>query len=141
MAANPAPDSPWNMTDPRRPCPAGPYTDADSATLVEELIDTLTIFRCPMRLGDAGATVSVLASIEAETAFRLLEAVADARDQDYTWNDIATRLDTTASAARHHYAPYARSRQELLHVRADFISSDTPASHAAPTDARPERPT
>lgn len=141
MAANPAPDSPWNMTDPRRPCPAGPYTDADSATLVEELVDTLTIFRCPMRLGDAAATISVLASIEAEITFRLLDAVADAHDQDYTWNDIATHLDTTASAARHRYAAYVRSRQELLHGPADFISSNTPASHAAPTDARPERPT
>lgn len=140
MATNPAPDSPWNMTDPRRPCPAAPYTDADSATLVEELVDTLTIFRCPMQLGDAGATISILASIEAEITSHLLDAVADARDQDYTWNDIATRLDTTASAARHRYAAYVRSRQGLLHAPDNFVSSDTPASHADPTDARRERP-
>jgi hypothetical protein len=141
VAAAPVPDSPWTMTDPRRPCPAIPYTDADSETLVAELVDTLTIFRCPMGLGDAGATVSVLASIEAEITFQLLDAVADARDQDYTWNDIAKRLGTTASTARHRYAAYVRSRQELQYGPDNFIPSNTPASHARPADASPETPT
>jgi hypothetical protein len=129
------------MTDPRQPCPAIPYTDADSETLVADLVDTLTIFRCPMGLGDAGATVSVLASIEAEITFRLLDAVADARDQGYTWNDIAARLATTASAARHRYGAHVRTRQELLHGPADFVTSDTPASQAGPANAKRENPT
>jgi hypothetical protein len=141
VAAAPVPDSRWNMTDPRRPCPAVPYCDTDSETLVAELVDTLTIFRCPMGLGDAGATVSVLASIEAEITFRLLDAVADARDQDYAWNDIAVRLGTTASTARHRYAAYVRSRQELLRAPDNFVPSNTPASHAGPANARRESPT
>lgn len=132
MAATSDPDSPWDMTDPRRPCPTIPYTDADSETLVDELIDTLTIFRCPMGLGDAGATVSVLASVEAEITVRLLDAVADAREQGYTWNDIAMRLATTASAARHRYAAHVRTRHELLSAPASFVTSDTPASQARP---------
>lgn len=106
-------DEPWAMVDPRQDRAVIPYTDADSEELVDELVDTLVIFRWPMGLGDAGPTVSVLASLEAEIAFRLLDAVADARDQGYTWEQIATRLATTASTARQRYAAYVSSRRDL----------------------------
>ncbi len=140
MAASPAPDGPWDMADPRRDCSVIPYTDADTQALVDELVDTLIVFRCPMGLGDAGATVSVVASLEAEIAFRLPDAVADARDQGYTWDEIAMRLATTASAARRRYAAHARSRRELPCAPASLVTSDTRASDTAPAIARRETP-
>lgn len=140
MAASPVPDGPWDMTDPRRDRSVIPYTDADTEALLDELVDTLIIFRCPMGLGDAAATVSVLASLEAEIAFRLPDAVADARDQGYTWDQIAMRLATTASAARHRYVAYARSRRELLRAPASFVTSDTCASDVCPAVDKRENP-
>jgi hypothetical protein len=140
LAASAVPDGPWDMSDPRRDHTTIPYTDADTEALVDELVDTLIIFRCPMGLGDAGATVSVLASLEAEIAFRLPEAVADARDQSYTWNEIAMRLAITVSAARHRYAAYAQSRRERLHEPASVATSDTHASDVGPAIAGRETP-
>lgn len=139
MAANPVPDGPWDMTDPRRDRSEIPHTDAASEALVDELVDTLIIFRCPMGLGDAGATISVLASLQAEIAIRLPDAVADARDQGYTWDEIAMRLATTASAARHRYAAYTRSMRELG-APASFVTSDTRASDVGRAVARREGP-
>lgn len=127
-------DGPWNMTDPRCDRAVIPYTDAETEALVDELVDTLIILRCRMGLGDAGPTISVLASLEAELAFRLLDAVADARDQGYTWNEIATRLATTASAARH------RSRHELRREPSSLATSETRVSDDEPTIARRETP-
>lgn len=135
MATNPAPDGPWDMADPRRDCSTIPYTDSDTRALVDEFVDTLVIFRCPMGLGDAGATASVLVSLEAEIASRLPDAVADARDQGYTWDEIAMRLATTVSAARHRYGAYARPRNELTRSGPSITTtSDTRVSdvgHAA----------
>ena len=129
-------DGSWNMTDSRWDRAAIPYTDADSETLVDELVDTLVIFRCPMGLGAAGPTISVLASLEAEISFRLPDAVADACDQGYTWEQIATRLATTASAARHRYAAYVRSRRELPRGPSSLGTSDTRVSDVEPAAAR-----
>lgn len=140
MTAGPVPDRPWDMADPRRDCSIIPYTDADTEALVDELVDTLTLFRCPMGLGHASATISVLASVEAEVAFRLHDAVADARDQGSTWDEIAMRLATTASAARHRHAAYARARRERPHAPASFVTSDTRASDVRPANAWQEHP-
>jgi hypothetical protein len=140
MAADPVPDGPWDMADPRRDGSVIPYTDADTEALVDELVDILIVFRCPMGLGDAAATVSVLTSLEAEIAFRLPDAVADARDQGYTWDEIAMRLATTASAARHRHAAYARFRRELLRAPSTVVTSDTHASDVGPASARRETP-
>ena len=86
-----------------------------------------------MGLGDTGATVSVLASLQAEIAFRLPDAVADARDQGYTWNQIAMHLATTTSAARHRHATYARSRRDLYVHR----PSSSRRIHVHPTSGPP----
>jgi len=113
VATDPVPDGPWDTTDPRRDRSITPYTDADTQDLIDEIVDTLTIIRCPMGLGDGGATLSVLASLAAEIASRLPDAVADARDHSYTWNEIAMRLSATIPAARRRYATHTRSRHEL----------------------------
>lgn len=57
---------PLAFNDPRRNETAIPCSDNDTATLIREAVVTLTIFRAPMGLGDAGATVSVLVSLPAE---------------------------------------------------------------------------
>jgi hypothetical protein len=104
---------PWTVID-RRPCRAAiPYTDADSAAALARVVRWLVARRSPSAPGDAGATVSVLVSLLAEADAMLAEAVADARDQGYTWDDVAMRLGTTASAARHRWGSYARSRRSL----------------------------
>jgi hypothetical protein len=54
--------------------------------------------------------LSCLASLIAEAQSRLPDAVADARDRDYTWAEIATRLAATTSAARRRYGDYSRWR-------------------------------
>lgn len=108
MAAEPA--GHWAFTDPRRSHSAIPYTDADTIALIDQALEFLVLLRSPMELGDAGATVSALVSLIAETDSRLPDAVADARDQGYTWDDIAGRLATTTPTARRRYADYARWR-------------------------------
>lgn len=110
MAADPGP---WAFTDPRDDRTAIPHTDADSVAVIDEAIETLVLLRAPMSLGDAAATISVLVSLAAEVDSRLPDAVADARDQDYSWDDIATRLATTAADAKSRYADYARWRKPL----------------------------
>jgi hypothetical protein len=101
---------PWQCGDPRRDRTAIPYTDDKSYKLIDDAAYTLTIFRAPMSFGDAGAAVSVFVSLAVEAEGRLHDAVADARDQGYTWDEIARRLATSESTARRRYAAYATWR-------------------------------
>lgn len=102
--------SPWNFSDPHRNETAIPYTNNDTATLIREAVVTLTIFRAPMGLGDAGATISVLVSLAAEADSQLWNAVADAHDQGYTWDQIADRIATSVTTARRRFATYTKWR-------------------------------
>lgn len=102
MAADP--DDPWAFTDPRCDHPAIPFTDEHTMVLIDRTLESLVLLRSPMQLGDAGATISALVSLAAEIDNRLDSAVADARDQDYTWDAIASRLATTTVTARRRYA-------------------------------------
>jgi len=101
----------WEPSDPRRDRTTIPYTDDDTYTLIDQAAYTLTIARAPMSYGDAGAAVSVLVSLAAEAQGRLHDAVADARDQGYSWDQIADRLATSESTARRRYGAYARWRR------------------------------
>ncbi|MGH9001729.1 MAG: hypothetical protein ACRDYV_01245 [Acidimicrobiia bacterium] len=105
--------SPWAFTDPRRSHSAIPYTDADTIALVDQAIESLVLMRSPMELGDAGTTISALVSLIVEADSRLPDAVADARDQGHTWDDIANRLATATTTARRRYATHARRRTPL----------------------------
>ena len=105
------PTGPWAFTDPRRDDSTVPHTDADTAALIDEAIDALILMRSPMHLGDSAATISALVSLTIEAESRLADAVADARNQDYGWTEIANRLATTAAAARHRYGAHARARK------------------------------
>lgn len=48
----------------------------------------------------------------AKPTTRLHDAVADARDQGYTWEQIADRLATSVSTARRRYRAYTTWRKE-----------------------------
>lgn len=109
MAAQPP--GPWTFTDPRRDGTGIPYTDVDTAALIDEAVESLVLLRSPMHLGDAAATISALVSLIAEAEGQLADAVVDARDQDYPWDAIATRLTTTASTAQRRYSAYERTRK------------------------------
>jgi hypothetical protein len=83
-----------------------PSTDDDTVYLINEAVKNLTIFRAG-ELGDAGATVSVLASLITEAEYQLNDAVAAARDQGYTWDQIGDRLQVSATTTRRRYRDYA----------------------------------
>lgn len=97
----------------RRPDVHGwiPFTDDASRTIMEAAVLDLVAHRGG-RPDEPGDAISVLVSLLAEGESWLPELVADARDQRYSWDAIATRLATTSSAARHRYAAYAIWRRQ-----------------------------
>ena len=111
MAAVPDLDHPWDMSDPRRDRTLHPYTDADTVTVIDQAVTTLVLLRAPMWLGEPGPTISVLVSLAAEADNRLYDAVADAVDHGYSWDQIASRLDASVATARRRYGPYTRWRR------------------------------
>jgi hypothetical protein len=54
-------------------------------------------------LGDSGVTLLLLASLHAQIQERLPDAVADARDQDYSWPEIGNFLALTGPRAWSRY--------------------------------------
>jgi hypothetical protein len=88
---------------------AVPATDCVTGTLIDGAVTELVRWRngCP---DDAGARVSALVSLAVEADDRLHDAVADARDQRYSWDEIAQRLATSTTTARRRFAAYARMR-------------------------------
>lgn len=104
---------PWEFNDPRHDYTAIPYTSTETVGLIDGAVEALVAFRCPLGPGDAGAALSCLVSLIAEADSRLADAVADARDQDFGWDDIAARLAVTVAAARRRYGPYCRWRASL----------------------------
>lgn len=104
-------DRPWDMSDPRRDRTLHPYTDAGTVAVIDQAVTTLVLLRSPMWLGDPGPTISVLVSLAAEADSRLYDAVADAADQGYSWDQVAFRLDASVATARRRYGPYSRWRR------------------------------
>lgn len=86
-----------------------PYIDHDTLALVEGAVESLVWSRGSGH-GDAGAALSCLASIIAQAQSQLPDAVAAAREHDYTWEEIAERLASTPSSTRRRYSAYARWR-------------------------------
>ena len=56
------------------------------------------------RLGDGATTVSTLISLDAEAFGQLCDAVADAHDKGYTWDQIADRPATGVTPSRRRFA-------------------------------------
>lgn len=66
-----------------------PYTNHDSAAVIDDATVSLGTLRGLQHVGDAGATLHLLASLAAQIDALVPAAVVDARDQDYTWSEIA----------------------------------------------------
>jgi hypothetical protein len=110
-------DRGWQRHDPCRDRTLVPYTDADTAAVVEAAVASLVMVRAPMWLGDPGPTISVLVSVAAEADSRLGDAVADSRDRGYSWDQIAGRLAVSVGTARCRYAGYAAWRTTLADAK------------------------
>jgi len=82
-----------------------PVVDDDSATVLDEAIDTLGKLRTPYWLGDSAVRLHALASLLAQAHVLLPEVVAQARDQDLTWDQIGQLLGLTATTAARRYQP------------------------------------
>jgi len=90
-------------TDPRRTHPRRPVIDEVTEAVLDEATVSLTLLRCPMRLGDALAELHATVSLAEQIKARLPVLVAAARDQDYGWDDIADQLGVTDATARARY--------------------------------------
>jgi len=102
------------MREPRRDHFVAPATDEDSRAVLDSAIEALGTLRGLEWLGDAGATLHLLASLVAEANARFPRAVADARDQEYSWAEVADLLGVTRASAWQRYAGRtARDRAPL----------------------------
>ncbi|MDA8291305.1 MAG: hypothetical protein M0Z33_06440 [Actinomycetota bacterium] len=81
-----------------------PSTGDDSAAVLDEAIGSLGTLRSMEWVGDAGVSLHLLTSLIKEAESRFARAVADARDQDYSWAAIADLLGVTRASAWQRYA-------------------------------------
>lgn len=86
-----------------------PCVGEDTAVLVDEAVRSLVVLRGGIG-GDAGAVLVGLASLIVEAQGRLPGVVAEARDQDYTWAEIAARLASRTQSVSRRYGGDARRR-------------------------------
>lgn len=101
-------------TDPRRLYPTRARADDDSASVLDEAVETLTALRSPMLCGDPGAELHTLVSLIAHAKGRLASVVADARDQEHTWGEIARQLGCSRLGAVARYAPNSQNRRRPI---------------------------
>jgi hypothetical protein len=90
-----------------------PVVDDFGATVLGEAIDTLAALRTPYWLGDSAVHLHALASILAQAQALLPGALAQARDQDLTWDQIGALLGLTGPAAARRYRPATTARKEV----------------------------
>jgi hypothetical protein len=102
---------PCATVDPRRRFPTSPLVDDESEAVLVVAVNDLILLRSPMWAEDAGAILHALASLADEIQSWLPDAVADARDQDYRWDEIAALLGVPAGTARRRYAHHAVTRE------------------------------
>ena len=89
-----------------------PVVDDLSANLLDEAIDTLAGLRTPYWLGDSAVRLHALASLLKQGQALLPAAVAQARDQDLTWDQIGELLGVTGPTAARRYRPATAARKE-----------------------------
>jgi hypothetical protein len=87
----------------------GPRADEATEAILDEAVASLGPLRGLDWLGDAAITVHLLASLQRQIQDRLPDAVADARDQDYSWAEIGDLLGLTRAAAWHRYGRPGRA--------------------------------
>lgn len=101
----------WTTADPRRRYPDRPVTDDESDAVLVVAVNDLIMLRSPMWHGDAGAVLHTLASLDAQINAWLPDAVADARDQDYTWTEIAGLLGAKPSTIQRRHSHHTITRR------------------------------
>ena len=121
--------------DPHRSYPARSALGDDSARLLNDVIDTLVLLRAPMHHGHAGAELHAVTSIIAEANSRLRRVVADARDQQHTWAEIAHQLGTSWLHAVARFAGRTTTRRTPLNP--DDNQPRSPLGAAVPDERRP----
>jgi endogenous inhibitor of DNA gyrase (YacG/DUF329 family) len=72
-----------------------PYLAEDSARVVEEATESLGRLRALQWVGDSGAMLHLLGSLVSQIESQLPDVIADARDQDYSWNEISALLGSS----------------------------------------------
>jgi hypothetical protein len=77
-----------------------PAIGEDSSRVLEHAVASLGTLRDLDWLGDATATIHLLASIITQAEHDLPGAIDLARQQDHTWFDIAQALGTSVGVAR-----------------------------------------
>jgi hypothetical protein len=84
-----------------------PRVDVDSATVLEEALESLSQLRTPYWLGDAGVRLHALSSLLAQAQQLLPAVVQHGRDQELTWTDISQLLGIhPATAVRRYRQPH-----------------------------------
>jgi hypothetical protein len=99
------------MREPRRDHYIEPATSPDSERVIDEAITSLGTLRNLPWLGDPGATLHLLTSLIHQAQQRLPTAVADARDQEYSWAQIADLLGVTRASAWQRYAGHTTTNR------------------------------
>ncbi len=92
---------PLRLTEPGE-LPA-PRTDADSAAVLAEAVDTLAALRTPCWLGDSAVGLHALASLIAQAHTMIPDAVHAARGQGHTWAETGRLLNLSPAAAARRY--------------------------------------
>jgi len=90
----------------------GPRTDQASSTVLDQALAALGPQRGLDSDHDAAITIHLLTSLQHQIQTRLPAAVADARDQDYSWAEIGDLLGLTRAAAWHRYGRQERATQD-----------------------------
>lgn len=85
------------------------YVAHDSAAVIDEALRSLGTLRGLQWVGDGGAVLHVLASLSAQIDELLPAAITDARDQHYSWSEIAALLGTTRQRAQRLAAQHQRT--------------------------------
>jgi hypothetical protein len=88
-----------------------PRFEGKPTTVLDEAIDTLGELRTPYRLGDSAVRRHALASLLKQGQELLPAAVAQARDQDLTWDQIGALLGLTCSTAARRYRPTTTGKE------------------------------
>jgi hypothetical protein len=92
------------MRPPRRDHYLAPATDEHSVRVLEEAVEALGSLRGLPPQDDAGVVLHLLRSLELEVDRLMPRAVADARDQQYSWAAIADLLGVTRASAWQRYS-------------------------------------
>ncbi|GAC1547158.1 MAG: hypothetical protein NVS3B12_35220 [Acidimicrobiales bacterium] len=99
------------MGAPLRAHPDRPVIDGHSEQVVADAVALISVLRSPMGQGHAGLRLHALASLIAQAEALLPDAVADARDCDFYWPEIARELGVSTAAAFHRYDDYTTTRK------------------------------